>query len=151
MEMKGEQLIRCDQMKTWSSITDPEVLKLCIPGCESMDKVTDTEYQVVMAAKVGPVSARFKGRINMLDIDAPNAYTLTFEGQGGVAGFAKGQASVLLLPEDGSTRLQYTAKAAIGGKLAQVGSRLIDGVAKMIADNFFKAFNRQVSGAKGEE
>ncbi len=145
MEMKGEQLIPCDQEKTWSAIVDPEVLKACIPGCESVEKVSDKEYQVVMAAKVGPVSAKFKGRIDMLDVNPPSAYTLSFEGQGGVAGFAKGQANVVLVPEGSSTRLQYTAKAAVGGKLAQVGSRLIDGVAKMIAESFFKEFNKQVS------
>jgi carbon monoxide dehydrogenase subunit G len=145
MEMKGEQLIACDQEKTWSSIVDPQVLKACIPGCESVEKVSDTQYQVLMAAKVGPVSAKFKGRIDMLEVNAPNSYTLSFEGQGGVAGFAKGQANVVLVPEGSATRLQYTAKAAVGGKLAQVGSRLIDGVAKMIADSFFKEFNKQVS------
>ncbi len=145
MDMKGEQLIPCGQEKTWSSIVDPQVLKACIPGCESVEKVSDTEYQVVMAAKVGPVSAKFKGRIDMLDVNPPNGYTLSFEGQGGVAGFAKGQANVVLVPEGSSTRLQYTAKAAVGGKLAQVGSRLIDGVAKMIAESFFKEFNKQVS------
>ena len=146
MEMKGEQLIVADQAKTWSAIVDPQVLKACIPGCESVEKVSDTQYQVLMAAKVGPVSAKFKGRIDMLDTNPPNSYTLSFEGQGGVAGFAKGQANVVLVPEGSSTRLQYTAKAAVGGKLAQVGSRLIDGVAKMIADSFFKEFNKQVSG-----
>jgi uncharacterized protein len=147
MEMKGEQLILCDQNGTWASILDPQMLKACIPGAESVEKTSDTEYQVLMAAKVGPVSAKFKGRIIMQDVDAPRSYTLNFEGQGGVAGFAKGQASVVLVPEGESTRLQYTAKAAIGGKLAQVGSRLIDGVAKMIADSFFKEFNKQVSGS----
>ena len=145
MEMSGEQLIACPQPATWSSLTDPQVLKQCIPGCESMDKVADNEYHLTMAAKVGPVSAKFKGKITLADIDPPNAYTLIFEGQGGVAGFAKGQASVRLLPEGEMTRLQYSAKAAIGGKLAQVGSRLIDGVAKKIADSFFTEFNKHVS------
>jgi carbon monoxide dehydrogenase subunit G len=147
MEMSGEQLIASPPAATWSSLTDPQVLKACIFGCESMDKVADNEYRLVMAAKVGPVSARFKGTITLADVDAPNAYTLIFEGQGGVAGFAKGQASVRLLPDGEMTRLQYTAKAMIGGKLAQVGSRLIDGVAKKIADSFFTKFNQHVSGA----
>lgn len=146
MEIVGEQLIPRPQGVTWSSIIDPEVLKVCIPGCESMDKVGDNEYEMVMGAKVGPVSAKFKGKITLADVDAPNSYTLIFEGQGGVAGFAKGQANVRLLPEGEATRLQYTAKATIGGKLAQVGSRLVDGVAKKLAENFFSKFNQHVSG-----
>ena len=145
MEIVGEQLIPRPQGVTWSSIIDPEVLKVCIPGCESMDKVGDNEYEMVMGAKVGPVSARFKSRITLADVDAPNSYTLIFEGQGGVAGFAKGQAHVRLSPEGEATRLQYTAKAMIGGKLAQVGSRLVDGVAKKLAENFFTKFNEHVS------
>jgi len=146
MEIVGEQLIPRPQGVTWSSIIDPEVLKVCIPGCESMDKVGDNEYAMVMGAKVGPVSARFKSRITLADVDAPNSYTLIFEGQGGVAGFAKGEAHVQLSPEGDSTRLQYTAKATIGGKLAQVGSRLVDGVAKKLAESFFTKFNEHVSG-----
>ncbi|TSA41579.1 MAG: carbon monoxide dehydrogenase [Betaproteobacteria bacterium] len=146
MEIVGEQLIPRPQGVTWSSIIDPEVLKVCIPGCESMDKVADNEYEMVMAAKVGPVSAKFKSKITLADVDAPNSYTLIFEGQGGVAGFAKGQANVRLSPEGEGTRLQYTAKATIGGKLAQVGSRLVDGVAKKLAENFFTKFNEHVSG-----
>jgi carbon monoxide dehydrogenase subunit G len=146
MEIVGEQLIPRPQSVTWSSITDPQVLKACIQGCESMDKVADNEYALVMSAKVGPVSAKFKGKITLADVDAPNAYTLIFEGQGGVAGFAKGQANVRLSPEGEATRLQYTAKATIGGKLAQVGSRLVDGVAKKLAENFFTKFNEHVSG-----
>lgn len=146
MEIVGEQLIPRPQGVTWSSIIDPEVLKVCIPGCESMDKTGDNEYEMVMGAKVGPVSARFKSKITLADVDAPNSYTLIFEGQGGVAGFAKGQAHVRLSPEGDATRLQYTAKAMIGGKLAQVGSRLVDGVAKKLAENFFTKFNAHVSG-----
>ena len=146
MEIVGEQLIPRPQGVTWSSIIDPEVLKVCIPGCESMDKVGDNEYAMVMGAKVGPVSARFKSKITLADVDAPNSYTLIFEGQGGVAGFAKGEARVRLSPEGDGTRLQYTAKATIGGKLAQVGSRLVDGVAKKLAENFFTKFNEHVSG-----
>jgi uncharacterized protein len=145
MEIVGEQLIPRPQGVTWSSIIDPEVLKVCIPGCESMDKVGENEYAMVMGAKVGPVSAKFKSKITLADVDAPNSYTLIFEGQGGVAGFAKGQANVRLSPEGEATRLQYTAKATIGGKLAQVGSRLVDGVAKKLAENFFTKFNEHVS------
>ncbi len=147
MEIVGEQLIPRPQDVTWASITDPEVLKVCIPGCESMDKISDHEFELVMGAKVGPVSAKFKSKITLADVDAPHSYTLIFEGQGGVAGFAKGEAHVRLSPEGDATRLQYTAKAMIGGKLAQVGSRLVDGVAKKLAENFFTKFNEHVSSA----
>jgi carbon monoxide dehydrogenase subunit G len=145
MEMTGEQLIPLPQAATWQALNDPAVLKDCIPGCETITRLGDNEYEVVMSAKVGPVSARFKGRMTVTDADPPRAYTLRFEGQGGVAGFAKGEASVALSPQDSGTRLAYTAKATVGGKLAQVGSRLIDGVAKQIAQKFFEAFNKRAS------
>jgi carbon monoxide dehydrogenase subunit G len=145
MEITGEQLIAKPQQQTWDAICDPDVLKQCIPGCESIDRVTDTVFDLLMSAKVGPVSAKFKGRITLANVDAPNAYTLIFEGQGGVAGFAKGSADVKLAPEGEATRLAYTAQANVGGKIAQVGSRLIDGVARKMADNFFGAFNAYLS------
>jgi uncharacterized protein len=145
MEMTGEQLVPLPQAATWKALNDPAVLKDCIPGCESITRVSDNEYDVVMTAKVGPVSAKFKGRMTVTDADPPNAYTLKFEGQGGVAGFAKGEASVQLSPQDAGTRLAYSAKATIGGKLAQVGARLIDGVARQIAEKFFEAFNKRAS------
>jgi len=108
-------------------------------------KTSDTEYDVLMVAKVGPVSAKFKGKMTVSDADPPRAYTLKFEGQGGVAGFARGEAVISLAPEGASTRLSYTAKATVGGKLAQVGARLIDGVAKQLAGKFFDSFNKRVS------
>jgi len=145
MEMTGEQLIPLPQAATWEALNDPAVLKDCIPGCESITRVADNEYDLVMTAKVGPVSAKFKGRMTVTDSDPPNAYTLKFEGQGGVAGFAKGEATVTLSPQDSGTRLAYDAKASVGGKLAQVGARLIDGVAKQIAEKFFAAFNKRAS------
>lgn len=145
MEMTGEQLIPLPQAATWKALNDPDVLKDCIPGCETITRVSDNEYDVVMTAKVGPVSAKFKGRMTLTDVDPPNAYKLKFEGQGGVAGFAKGEASVALSPQDAGTRLAYSAKATVGGKLAQVGSRLIDGVARQIAEKFFEAFNKRAS------
>ena len=148
MEMTGEQLIPQSQDVTWKALNDTAVLKACIPGCESIDQTGDNEYQLVMIAKVGPVSAKFKGKMTLSDIVAPQSYRLAFEGQGGVAGFAKGEASVHLSPQDGGTKLVYAANAMIGGKLAQVGSRLIDGVAKKIAGEFFTAFNAKVSGEK---
>jgi carbon monoxide dehydrogenase subunit G len=145
MEIIGQQLIPQAQQKTWDAICDPAVLQICIPGCESMTKVSDSEFELMMGAKVGPVSAKFKSRITLTNVDAPNAYTLIFEGQGGIAGFAKGQAEVKLVPEGDATRLEYSAKATIGGKLAQVGSRLVDGVAKKLAEQFFTAFNKHLT------
>src|SRR5262245_59229994 len=136
MEMSGEQVIPLPQAATWQALNDPAVLKDCIPGCETITRLGDNEYEVVMTAKVGPVSAKFKGKMTVTDSDPPRAYTLKFEGQGGVAGFAKGEASVSLTPQNSSTRLAYTAKATVGGKLAQVGARLVDGVAKQIAEKF---------------
>jgi carbon monoxide dehydrogenase subunit G len=150
MEMTGEQLIPLPQETTWRALNDTAILKDCIPGCETIEQVSDTEYQLTMTAKVGPVSAKFKGKMTLSDVDPPNAYTLVFEGQGGVAGFAKGQANVQLTPNAEGTRLGYAVKAMIGGKLAQVGSRLVDGVAKKMAEQFFAAFNQRASGKKGE-
>jgi carbon monoxide dehydrogenase subunit G len=145
MEMTGEQLVLLPQAATWEALHDPAILKDCVPGCELITKTSDTEYDVLMVAKVGPVSAKFKGRMTVSDADPPRAYTLKFEGQGGVAGFARGEAVISLAPEGASTRLSYTAKATVGGKLAQVGARLIDGVAKQLAGKFFDSFNKRVS------
>ncbi|HXV09807.1 MAG TPA: carbon monoxide dehydrogenase subunit G [Burkholderiales bacterium] len=145
MEMKGEQLIPLPQEATWAALNDTAVLKDCIPGCESIEQVGENQYAIVMIAKVGPVNAKFNGKMTLRDVDPPRAYTLVFEGQGGVAGFAKGEATVALSPQDAGTKLEYTAKASIGGKLAQVGARLVDGVARKIAGQFFDAFNKRVS------
>ena len=145
MDMTGEQFIPQPQDVTWKALNDTQILKQCIPGCESIVQSADNEYQIVMTAKVGPVSAKFKGTMTLADIVAPQSYRITFEGQGGVAGFAKGDASVNLTPAEGGTRLSYAAHAMIGGKLAQIGSRLIDGVAKKIAGEFFAKFNQLVS------
>ncbi len=146
MDMTGEQLIPLPQTATWNALNDPDVLKDCIPGCESITRLSDNEYEVVLTAKVGPVSAKFKGKMTVTNADPPRAYTLSFEGQGGVAGFAKGEATVTLTPERSNTRLTYTAKASVGGKLAQVGARLIDGVAKQLAGKFFEAFEKRAAG-----
>jgi uncharacterized protein len=145
MEMTGEQLIPQPQDVTWKALNDTQILKDCIPGCESIEQSGDNTYDIVMTAKVGPVSAKFKGKMTLADIVAPQSYRITFEGQGGVAGFAKGEATVNLSPQDSGTKLAYAANAMIGGKLAQVGSRLIDGVAKKIAGEFFTKFNARVS------
>jgi carbon monoxide dehydrogenase subunit G len=146
MEMTGEQLIPLPQQQTWEALNDPDVLKDCIPGCESITRTADDEYDVVMTAKVGPVSAKFKGKMKVSESDPPRGYKLGFEGQGGVAGFAKGEATVALTPEGSSTRLAYNAKATVGGKLAQVGARLIDGVARQLAGKFFEAFEKRAAG-----
>lgn len=146
MEMTGEQLIALPQQATWDALNDTAVLMACIPGCDSIDRQSDNEYLLTMTAKVGPVSAKFKGKMTLTDVQAPDAYTLQFEGQGGVAGFARGEAQVKLAPEGEDTRLSYSVKASIGGKLAQVGARLIDGVAKKMAEQFFTAFNKHASG-----
>ncbi|HET7764624.1 MAG TPA: carbon monoxide dehydrogenase subunit G [Burkholderiales bacterium] len=154
MEMTGEQLIPVPQEKVWQGLNDPEVLKACIAGCESIEKVSDNEYKVAIVAAVGPVRAKFAGKLLLSDLNPPNSYSLSFEGSGGAAGFGKGGAQVSLKTEGSSTRLSYSAKASVGGKLAQVGSRLIDGVAKKMADDFFAAFNEKLAGAaspKGDD
>lgn len=147
MEMKGEQLIAVPQADVWRGLNDPEVLKACIPGCESIDRVSDTEYRVALTIAVGPVKAKFAGKLMLSDINPPTSYSLAFEGSGGAAGFAKGSAQVKLTTEGSSTRLAYSTKANVGGKLAQIGSRLIDGVAMKTADEFFKKFNQIMAPA----
>jgi carbon monoxide dehydrogenase subunit G len=146
MEMTGEQLIPVPQQRVWEGLNDPEVLKACIPGCETIEKVSDSEYRVAMTAAVGPVKAKFNGKLLLADLNPPTSYTLSFEGSGGAAGFGKGGAQVALAPEGAGTKLSYKATAQVGGKLAQVGSRLIDGVAKKMADEFFQRFNTQLTG-----
>jgi uncharacterized protein len=141
MELKGERLINAPQARTWAALNDPEILKACIAGCETLERTGDDAFQAVVAVKVGPVSARFKGSLKMTDIQPPNSYKINFDGQGGVAGFGKGTADVSLLAEGAAqTKLRYDAKAQVGGKMAQVGSRLIDAAAGKITDDFFKAF-----------
>ena len=137
MEMKGSRVVPTDIDTTWQALNDPEVLRACIPGCESIDRLSDSEYRLAMIARVGPVSAKFTGRLLLADIAAPRSYTLKFEGQGGAAGFANGTAKVELSPADGGTRIDYVVNAQVGGKLAQIGSRLIDGAAAKVADDFF--------------
>lgn len=146
MEMTGEQLIPAAQAEVWRGLNDPEVLKASISGCESIEKLTETEYAVVTTVTIGPVKARFRGKLALADLDPPNSYSLSFDGQGGAAGFGKGAAKVSLATEGAGTRLSYTVKAQVGGKLAQIGSRLIDGVAKKMADDFFAAFNQKIAG-----
>ena len=151
MEMSNSQFVPASQQKTWEALNDPETLKACITGCESIEKVADNEYQMAMAVKVGPVSAKFKGKMVLADLNPPTSYSLSFEGQGGGAGFAKGGAKVSLAPEEAGTRLSYTVSAQVGGKLAQIGSRLIDGAAKKMADDFFTAFVTRLRGPLVDE
>ena len=145
MEMNGEQRIPATQQQTWEGLNDPEVLKACVPGCESIERQSDTDYQVLMTARIGPVSAKFKGKLTLSDLDPPQGYSIAFEGQGGVAGFGKGGAQVRLEPDGDETVLRYAVKASVGGKLAQIGSRLVDAAAKKIANDFFVAFNEKMA------
>ena len=149
MEMTGEQLIHASQADTWAALNDPEMLKACVPGCESIERNSDTEYVVQMTARVGPVSAKFKGKLNLSRLNPPHSYSIAFEGQGGVAGFAKGGADVGLTPEGHATKLSYKVKANVGGKLAQIGSRLVDAAANKVANDFFNAFNEKVAALHG--
>jgi carbon monoxide dehydrogenase subunit G len=145
MEMSGEQRIPATQAETWAALNDPEMLKACVPGCESIERLAENEYQVLMVARIGPVSAKFKGKLALADIDPPNSYSLAFEGQGGAAGFGKGSARVQLEPDGEGTLLRYQANANVGGKLAQIGSRLVDSAARKISQDFFAAFNEKVA------
>ena len=145
MEMSGEQLIPATQAQTWDALNDPEILKACVPGCESITKSGENEYVVLMTARIGPVSAKFKGKLALADLNPPNSYSIAFEGQGGVAGFGKGGAQVQLAPGEGGTTLSYQVKANVGGKLAQIGSRLVDAAAKKLSEEFFNAFNAKVA------
>ncbi len=151
MELKGERLIAAPIEKVWAGLNDPEILKACIAGCESLERSGDDAFAALVAVRVGPVSAKFKGKLKMSDVKPPTSYTLHFDGQGGVAGFGKGSADVQLTPEAGATRLGYLARAQVGGKMAQVGSRLIDAAAAKITEDFFAAFEAQVAPPPAEE
>ena len=145
MEMSGEERIAATQDQTWTALNDPEILKACVPGCESIERVAENEYLVLMVARIGPVSAKFKGKLVLSELDPPNSYAIDFEGQGGAAGFGKGAARVQLRPEGAGTLLEYQVKASVGGKLAQIGSRLVDAAAQKVAGDFFAAFNERMS------
>jgi uncharacterized protein len=151
MELSNSCSITAPQEQVWAALNDPAMLTSCIAGCESLEPISPTEYQVVLAAKIGPIKARFKGKLTVSDIVAPASYTLTFEGQGGAAGFAKGLVDVALSPEGDGTLLTYSAKAQIGGKLAQIGSRLVDSAANKMADEFFAAFNYKLSSPDSDD
>jgi len=140
MEMTGEFRIPAPRQRVWEGLNDPEVLKQCIPGCQALEKVSDTEFNGRVIASVGPVRATFGGKVTLSDLNPPQSYTISGEGSGGVAGFAKGGAKVNLAEDGAATVLTYAVQAQVGGKLAQVGSRLIDGVARKMANDFFGHF-----------
>ncbi len=145
MEFTGEYTIRAARAEIWEALLDPEVLEACIPGVKSLEKRSDTEFTAVVAVKIGPVSARFKGDVTLSELDPPNSCRIDGQGAGGAAGFAKGGAAMQLAEtDDGATLLTYKADVQVGGKLAQIGSRLIDGVARRLADDFFRAFCQRV-------
>ena len=145
MEITGEYRISASRVQVWEALNDPDVLRACIPGMENLDKKSDTEFAAVVTTKVGPVKVRFEGSVTLSDLDPPLGYQIVGEGQGGVAGFAKGTCQVSLGEEGEETLLRYRADAQVGGKLAQIGSRMISGVAKKTADDFFSAFAKQMA------
>ncbi|AVP57475.1 CoxG family protein [Pulveribacter suum] len=152
MDMQGTRQLPVTQQQAWDALNDPQVLKACIPGCESIEATGEGAYALVNAIKVGPVAARFKGAIELADMQPPSSYTLRFEGNGGAAGFGKGSAQVSLAPEgpEGEgCELAYTVHAIVGGKIAQVGQRLIDGLAKSMAESFFKRFEEEMQRRHG--
>lgn len=152
MEMLGNRRLGITQQQAWEALNDPETLKKCIPGCDKFEASGDNQYTVGLALKIGPVSAKFAGKVSLSDIEAPHSYKLSFEGSGGVAGFAKGASSVSLKPlADGGPgcELDYTVQATVGGKIAQMGQRLIDSAAKSTADDFFKRFDAEMQSRYG--
>lgn len=144
MELNGETLIAAPRERVWAALNDPEVLAACIDGVERLERAGENRFEGTMNAKVGPVRAKFTGAVELSEIDAPNAYVISGEGKGGVAGFAKGKASVRLEDAPGGTRLAWQASSTVGGKLAQLGARLIEGTANAYAESFFSAFKARV-------
>ncbi|HXZ49877.1 MAG TPA: carbon monoxide dehydrogenase subunit G [Usitatibacter sp.] len=147
MDLKGERRLPLDRESAWQALNDPERLRAAIPGCESIERTGENEYRVTLTAALGPVRAKFRGKLRVEDIVRPEHYTLRFEGEGGAAGFAKGSAQVALGDEGASTLVAYTASAQVGGRIAQVGNRLVDAAALKLADEFFAAFERQFAPA----
>lgn len=146
MEILGSQIIPASQQAVWDALNSPDVLKKCLPGCESVELISPDLFQVLITVAIGPLKAKFKGTLHVTEINAPQSCVLVFEGQGGAVGFGKGSSSVTLKTVEGGTELTYSAQAHVGGKLAQIGSRLIDSVAKKMSDDFFKAFNQELGG-----
>ena len=144
MQMQGQRELPVSQALAWRALNDPAILKACIPGCDSIEASDTEHFKVSMAIRIGPVSARFQGLISLLDVRAPEAYTLRFEGQGGTAGFGKGESQVVLQAQPGGCLLRYTVEAQMGGKIAQLGQRLIDGAANKLAEDFFKRLEAEL-------
>ena len=144
MEMQASRQLAVTQQQAWDALNDPAVLKVCIPGCDKVEANGENQYAIGMALKIGPVSAKFKGNIELSDIQPPESYKLSFEGQGGPAGFGKGSAAVVLTPNTTGCELAYSVQASVGGKVAQLGQRLIDGAAKSMAEDFFKRFDLEM-------
>ena len=144
MDMQGARQLAITQQQAWDALNDPVVLKACIPGCDKVEPSGDNQYSIGMSLKIGPVSAKFTGKITLSDIQPPNSYKISFEGQGGPAGFGKGDSAVTLTPNDAGCELAYTVHASVGGKIAQLGQRLIDGAAKAMAEDFFKRFDNEM-------
>jgi carbon monoxide dehydrogenase subunit G len=146
MDMSGERHIAASRTAVWAALNDPEILRQCIPGCESLEKQSATEMTARVKLQIGPVRATFNGKVKLSDLDPPNSYRIAGEGSGGVAGYAKGGANVALSDEDGGTLMRYDVKADVGGRLAQLGGRLIDSTSKKLADEFFEKFSTLVGG-----
>lgn len=144
MDMQASRQLAVTQQQAWDALNDPAVLKVCIPGCDKVEATGENQYAIGMSLKIGPVSAKFKGHIELTDIIPPASYKLSFEGQGGPAGFGKGSASVVLTPNDAGCELAYSVQASVGGKIAQLGQRLVDGAAKSMAEDFFKRFDLEM-------
>ena len=144
MDMQASRQLAVTQQQAWDALNDPEVLKVCIPGCDKVEATGPNQFAVGVALKIGPVSAKFAGKITLGEMNPPNSYTLTFDGQGGAAGFGKGSAKVALTPNEGGCELAYTVHAQVGGKVAQLGQRLVDGAAKSMAEDFFKRFDDEM-------
>lgn len=144
MDMQGNRQLAITQQQAWQALNDPAVIQSCIPGCDKMEASGDNQYAVALALKIGPIAARFTGKISLNDIVIPSSYTIAFDGQGGVAGFGKGTAQVKLLANPRGCELGYLVHASVGGKVAQLGQRLIDGAAKSMAEGFFKRFDEEM-------
>lgn len=144
MEMQGSRALAVTQEQAWSALNDADVLKASIPGCDKVESMGNNQYVVAVAVKVGPVAAKFAGKITLTDVKPPESYTLGFDGQGGAAGFGKGQAQVQLTPQGTGCELSYSVRAQVGGKIAQMGQRLIDGVARSMAEDFFRRFDEEM-------
>jgi hypothetical protein len=144
MDMQGSRALAVTQQQAWDALNNPQVLRACIPGCDKFEPAGENQYAIGVAVKIGPLAARFAGKIGLSDIKPPDSYTISFDGQGGAAGFGKGNSGVTLTPQGTGCELAYTVHAQVGGKIAQLGQRLVDGAAKSMAEDFFKRFDAEM-------